>query len=707
MSPISRFCLAAAIAVGLAGCTAQSQEGGAEVAADPHQWLEEVTGDKALAWVREQNAAAEAELAATPEFRRLEAELLAIYDSDERIPAVGKMGDYYYNFWRDQDHERGIWRRTTLEEYRKDDPQWELLLDLDALNAEEGENWVWHGANCLRPEYDRCLIALSRGGADANVTREFDLAGKQWVEDGFFRPEAKGGLQWIDRDTVFVYTDFGDGSLTESGYPRIVKEWKRGTPMESAEVVYEGRADDMYISASRDHTPGYEREFVSRTIAFYNDELYLRNEDGTLTRVDVPNSAQTSVQREWLGIELREPWEVGGRTYAAGSLLAANFDDYMAGKREFDVLFEPTETTSLAGASFTKNHLVLNVLDDVKNRLSVLTPGEDGWERSEFPAVPEFGTIGARAVDSDESDAVWLTVTDYLTPSTLMLADLATGQAPEELKSMPGFFDASTHVAEQHFATSEDGTRVPYFLVRPKDMALDGSNPTLLYGYGGFEISLTPGYAAGVGKAWLERGGVYAVANIRGGGEYGPRWHQAALKENRHRAYEDFAAVAKDMIERGITSPGHLGVRGGSNGGLLTGNMLTQYPELFGAIVIQVPLLDMQRYHKLLAGASWMAEYGNPDVADEWEYIQTFSPYHLFDPEKKDYPPTILLTSTRDDRVHPGHARKMHALMSEAGADVRYYENIEGGHGGAANNRQAAHMDALYYTFLWQQLGNE
>ncbi|MGO1542542.1 MAG: prolyl oligopeptidase family serine peptidase, partial [Luteimonas sp.] len=612
----------------------------------------------------------------------------------------------YYNFWRDKDNERGIWRRTTLEEYRKDSPDWELLLDLDALNAEEGENWVWHGANCLRPEYDRCLIALSRGGADADVTREFDLASKTWVEDGFFRAEAKGGLTWIDRDTVFVFTDFGDGTMTESGYPRIVKEWKRGTPMESAEVVYEGQADDMYISAGRDHTPGFEREFVSRTIAFYNDEIYLRGEDGSLTQVDAPNSAVKSVQREWLGLELREPWEVDGRTYPAGSLLAANFDDYMAGGREFDVLFEPTETTSLAGATFTANHLVLNVLDDVKNRLSVLTPGEDGWERSEFPDVPEFGTISVRAVDSDESDAVWLTVTDYLTPSTLMLADLATGGAPEELKSMPEFFDASTHVAEQHFATSQDGTRVPYFLVHPKDMALDGTNPTLLYGYGGFEISLTPGYSAGTGKAWLEDGGVYAVANIRGGGEYGPRWHQAALKENRHRAYEDFAAVAKDMIERGITSPEHLGIRGGSNGGLLTGNMLTQYPELFGAVVIQVPLLDMQRYHKLLAGASWMAEYGDPDKPEEWEFIKTFSPYHLFDPAKE-YPPTILLTSTRDDRVHPGHARKMHAKMLEAGKDVRYYENIEGGHGGAANNRQAAHMDALFYTFLWQQLGNE
>ena len=696
---------ALALAVGLATGPVHANEETA--VSDPYQWLEGVEDPKALEWVKAQNAKAEAELAATPEFKQLEADLLAIYDSDDKIPGVYKQGEWYYNFWRDKQNPRGLWRRTTLEEYRKPRPQWEVLIDLDALNKAEGENWVWHGADCLRPDYSRCLVALSRGGADADVTREFDLDNKAWVEDGFFREEAKGALGWIDRDTVYAYTDFGAGSMTESGYPRIVKEWKRGTPLASAAVVYEGRADDMYIAAVHDHTPGFERDFVSRTLAFYNDELYLRKADGELARVDAPNSANKSVHKQWLTLELREPWEVGGRTYPAGSLLAAKFDEFMDGQRDFVVLFEPTQTSSLAGSSWTRNHLVLNVLEDVKNRLTVLTPGEDGWSRRPLGGVPEFGTIGASAVDSDESDALWLTVTDYLTPTTLMLGDAGEGAAaPEVLKTMPTFFDASKHVVEQHFATSKDGTRVPYFLVRPKDLVYDGTNPTLLYGYGGFEISLTPGYSGGVGKGWLEKGGVYAVANIRGGGEYGPRWHQAALKANRHKAYEDFAAVAQDMIDRKITSPQHLGVRGGSNGGLLTGNMLTQYPELFGAIVIQVPLLDMQRYNKLLAGASWMAEYGNPDIAEEWEYIRTFSPYHLFDPAK-DYPATILLTSTRDDRVHPGHARKMFAKMSEAGKDVRYYENIEGGHGGAADNRQAAHMDALYLSFLWQQLGQK
>jgi len=696
---------AAALALAAAGVAAgPAQAEGARAVSDPYQWLEGVEDPKALEWVKQQNAKAEAELAGTPEFRRLESELLAIYDSDDKIPAVYKQGDWYYNFWRDRNNPRGVWRRTTLDEYRKPRPQWEVLIDLDALNQAEGENWVWHGADCLRPDYTRCLVALSRGGADADVTREFDLSTKSWVEDGFFRDEAKGALQWIDRDTVYVFTDFGEGSLTSSGYPRIVKEWKRGTPLAEARVVYEGQDGDMYISAGRDHTPGFERDFVVRTIAFYNDELYLRNADGSLSKVDAPNSAQKSVRREWIALELREPWTVGGRTYQAGSLLAARFDDFMAGKREFEVLFEPTDTTSLAGASFTRNHLVLNVLDDVKNRLFVLTPGTDGWSRRPLAGLPEFGTVSAQAVDADQSDALWITVTDFLTPTTLMLGDAGEGAAaPEVLKTMPAFFDASRHVVEQHFATSKDGTRVPYFLVRPKDLAYDGSNPTLLYGYGGFEISLTPGYSGGVGKGWLEKGGVYAVANIRGGGEYGPRWHQAALKQNRHRAYEDFAAVAQDLIDRRITSPAHLGIRGGSNGGLLTGNMLVQYPELFGAVVIQVPLLDMQRYNKLLAGASWMAEYGDPDKPEEWEFIRTFSPYHLFDPSK-DYPPTLLLTSTRDDRVHPGHARKMMAKMLEAGKDVRYYENIEGGHGGAADNRQAAHMDALYLTFLWQQL---
>ncbi|MCW0454382.1 hypothetical protein NB721_003468 [Xanthomonas sacchari] len=699
MSSLAHACLIAGL---LAAGTAAAKE--TAMPQDPYAWLEDVTGTKALDWVKAQNAKTEARLAETPAFKAREAGIREVLDSDAKIPAVQKIGPYYYNLWKDRAHERGLWRRTTLDEYRKPEPKWETVLDLDALNKAEGENWVWHGANCLRPEYRRCLIALSRGGADADVTREFDLSTKQWIKDGFFRPEAKGGLSWIDADTVYLYTDFGPGSLTSSGYPRIVKQWKRGTPMTSATLVYEGKPDDMYIAAMHDDTPGYERDFVSRTLAFYNDEMYLRGADGRLTKIDVPNSANKGVHRQWLTLELRDPWTVGGTTYPAGALLATKFDDFMAGKRDFQVLFTPTETASLASFAWTKSRLVLNVLDDVKSRLWVLTPGEGEWARAAFPVGDlAFGSTSVDAVDADENDQVWLTSTDFLTPTTLMLADVQRGpKSIETLKAMPSFFDASKDEIEQHFAVSKDGTKVPYFLVRPKQLKADGSAPTLLYAYGGFEISMTPFYSGSLGRAWLDQGGVYALANIRGGGEYGPRWHQAALKQNRHKAYEDMAAVAQDLVARKITSAKHLGVQGGSNGGLMAGNMLMQYPQLFGAVVVQVPLLDMKRYSHLLAGASWMAEYGNPDTED-WKFIQTFSPYHLFDP-KKTYPPVIFLTSTRDDRVHPGHARKMAAKMIDAGKDVTYYENIEGGHGGAANNAQAAHMQALAYSFLWERL---
>lgn len=663
---------------------------------DPHAWLEDVTGTEALEWVARRNAHTEARLTGTPLFTELESGIREVLDSRDRIPFVTARGGYYYNFWTDEQHPRGLWRRTTPESYRSADTEWEVLLDVDALNEAEGENWVWHGARFLRPDLDRALVDLSRGGADADVTREFDLPTRTFVEDGFSRPEAKGGMSWIDRDTVYLSTDLGPGTMTTSGYPRTVRRLRRGEALESAELVYAGEETDLSISAFRDHTPGFERDFLRRALAFYADELHLIGADGTLTKIDVPDSAMTDVHREWCTVELREDWG----SFTAGSLLAARFDDVLAGTPDWEVLFEPTDSSSLAGYTWTRHHLVLDVLEHVVDRLVVLTPGEQGWERSPFVGAPEFGSVTVAAVDADESDDVWLIVTDYLTPSTLSIATV--GEAPRPLRSAPAFFDASRHVIEQHFVTSDDGTRVPYFLVRPTDLPFDGTAPTLLYGYGGFEIPMTPGYSGATGRSWLERGGVYAVANLRGGGEYGPRWHRAALREKRPRAYEDMAAVARDLIDRGITSRAHLAVQGGSNGGLMAGNMLVRHPELFGAVVIQVPLLDMKRYSHLLAGASWMAEYGDPDT-DDWEFIRTFSPYHLIDPDA-DYPPTILLTSTRDDRVHPGHARKFTAALEAAGHDVTYYENIEGGHGGAADNAQAARMAALAYGFLWEKL---
>ena len=709
-SRLTHICIAASLAAGVSATPALALAGDDDAkddamtasASDPYLWLEDVTGDKPLAWVRQQNARTDAELASGGDFKVLQGDIRAILDSDAKIPDVGKIGDYYYNFWKDAQHERGLWRRTTLDEYRKPEPKWETIIDLDALGKAEDENWVWHGANCLHPDYSRCLIALSRGGADANVTREFDLSTKQWVKDGFFRPEAKGGLGWIDRDHVYVFTDFGKGSMTPSGYPRIVKQWARGTPLSAAKTVYEGQPDDMYIAAFHDDTPGFERDFISRTIAFWNNELFLRGAEGELTRIDAPNSANKGVHRDWLTLQLREPYEAGGKTFPAGALIATRFDDFMAGKRDFDVLFMPDEHTSLESATWTRSRLILNVLDDVKNRLSVLTPRADGWKTAAFTGAPDIGTLEVRAVDDEDSDATWLTATGFLTPTTLALAEPDT--APEVLKTMPAFFDASKDVVEQHFATSKDGTRIPYFIVHPKGLAHDGKAPTLLYGYGGFEVSKTPAYSGIVGKAWLEKGGIYVVANIRGGGEYGPRWHKAALKANRHKAYEDFAAVAQDLVVKKITSPKHLGAMVGSNGGLLVGNLLVQYPGLFGALVIQVPLLDMKRYSHLLAGASWMAEYGDPDTSD-WNYIKTFSPYQLFD-ASKDYPPTFIWTTTRDDRVHPGHARKMAARMLAADKDARYFENTEGGHGAGATNEQTAHVWALTYAFLWRQLGS-
>lgn len=671
---------------------------------DENLWLDDIDGAKPLEWVKAENAKTVAKYTESQDFKTLDARLLEVLDSDAKIPMVSRIGDSYYNFWRDKEHPKGIWRRTSLAGYRKDKPNWETVIDLDALNAAEKENWVWHGAQCLKPDYRRCLLSLSRGGADADVVREFDLTTKSFIKDGFTLPEAKSQVAWIDQDHIYVATDFGPGSMTDSSYPRIVKEWKRGTPLASATTVYEGQKTDMSISAFRDRTPGFERDFVNRALAFYNSETYVRGKDGKLTKIDVPNDAETDVEREWLLIEPRTDWTVGGKTYPSGSLLAANFNDYMAGKRDgITVLFKPDAHSSLAAHSWTRNHLILNVMRDVVTQISVLTPNTGGeWKTESLGGAPALSTAQATGVDADDSDDYFMIVSGFLQPSTLYFGTLGKNQ-PEELKHSPAFFDASKFTVSQHFATSKDGTKVPYFEIAPKSLKTDGSNPTLVYGYGGFEISLQPAYSAGVGRAWLEKGGVYVIANIRGGGEYGPRWHQAAQKANRPRAYEDFAAVSQDLIDRKITSPKHMGMMGGSNGGLLAGNMLTKYPQLYGAVVSQVALLDMKRYPHMSAGASWMAEYGNPDKPEEWKYIQTFSPYHNLH-KGTHYPAVLFTTSTRDDRVGPVHARKMAARMQAMGFDASFYENIEGGHGAAADNKQSAFMNALSYTYLWEHL---
>ena len=673
---------------------------------DPFLWLEDIHGARALQWVKRANAVTSEQFVDNPRFVETRDSILQVLDSEARIPDVTRMGGYLYNFWKDKAHPRGLWRRTTLEQYRKNQPQWETLLDLDALNQAEGARWVFKDVQCLKPDYLRCLISLSPDGGDAVTIREFDTSTRAFVKDGFVLPVAKTQVSWIDMDHLYVGTDFGPGSMTESSYPRIAKEWTRATPLASATTIYTGKPKDLAVTAYHDGTPGFERDFVSVAKDFFHSELYQRV--GTkLARLAVPTDAGASVQREWLLVQTRTPWTVGGATYPAGALLATNFDAFAVGKPHFTVLFKPDAHTSLAAYAWTRHHLILDVLDDVKSRLDVLTPpshrSTDGaWERAAMPGAPAMSSISVVDTDPDNSDEYWLNVTGFLTPPSLQRG--VVGSVPAEtLKQGPKFFDADKFVVSQHFATSHDGTRVPYFVIAPKAMRLDRSNRTLLYGYGGFEVSLLPRYSGSIGRAWLERGGVYVVANIRGGGEYGPQWHQAALKANRPRAYEDFAAVAEDLVKRGVTSARHLGAEGGSNGGLLMGNMLTEYPQLFGAIACEVPLLDMKRYSHLSAGASWMAEYGNPDTAD-WDFIKTFSPYQNVKKAGK-YPPVLFYTATSDDRVGPVQARKMAAKMEAQGhPDVWFYENLEGGHGAGADNQQTAHMHALAYNFLWQKL---
>jgi prolyl oligopeptidase len=491
--------------------------------------------------------------------------------------------------------------------------------------------------------------------------------------------------------------------MTRSSYPRIVKEWTRGTPLSAATTIYAGKPSDLAVSATHDNTPGYERDFVTVATDFFHTENFLRR-GGKLVKLDIPSDASFDAHRQWLLVQTRSAWTAGGRTWPSGALLAMKFDDFMAGKRDFTALFTPDAHTALSSYAWTRHHLIIDVLDDVKSRLDVLTPQADGrWSHQALPGAPSFSTISVVDTDPDHSDEYWLSVTGFLTPSSLERGVLGEGPA-ETIKQEPAFFDASKFVVSQHFVTSKDGTRVPYFEIAPKGMKLDGSHRTLLYGYGGFEISLLPYYSGSIGRAWLSRGGVYVVANIRGGGEYGPRWHQAALKANRPKAYQDFAAVAEDLIRRGVTSAKHLGAEGGSNGGLLMGNMLTQYPQLFGAIACEVPLLDMKRYTHLSAGASWIAEYGNPDDPKQWAFIKTFSPYQNVK-KGMTYPPVLFYTTTSDDRVGPAQARKMAAKMEGMGyRKVWFYENTEGGHGAGADNRQDAHMHAMVYTFLWNEL---
>ncbi|OBI65241.1 prolyl oligopeptidase family protein [Mycobacterium sp. E796] len=667
---------------------------------DRYLWLEDVTGDDALAWVRARNEPTLAEFC-DEEFERMRAEALEVLDTDARIPYVVRRGEYLYNFWRDAANPRGLWRRTTLDSYRTSSPEWDVLIDVDELGRTDDTKWVWAGAGVIEPDHSRALVALSPGGSDASIVREFDMLTREFVPGGFELPEAKSQIAWVDADTVLVGTDFGADSLTESGYPRVIKRWRRGTPLEDAETVFEGARSDVRVSASVDRTPGFERTFLARALDFWNEEVYeLRGTE--LIRIDAPTDAGLSMHREWILIELRTDWYLGDATYAAGSLLAADYDEFLAGTAELRVVFEPDEHTALNHYAWTRDRLLMVTLADVASRVEILTPpsSRGEWRREPVAGIPPATNTVVVAAD-DKGDEFFLDSSGFVAPSRLMRG--TAGSPLEPIKSAPAFFDAENLSVSQHFVASKDGTSIPYFVVRRADS--DGPGPTLLSGYGGFETANTPAYSGVLGRLWLARGGTYALANIRGGGEYGPGWHTQAMRENRHKVAEDFAAVATDLVDRGITTVGQLGARGGSNGGLLMGIMLTQYPEKFGALVCDVPLLDMKRYHLLLAGASWMAEYGDPDNPDDWEFISEYSPYQNIS-GTRDYPPVLMTTSTRDDRVHPGHARKMTAALEAAGHQVAYYENIEGGHAGAADNEQVAFKSALSFSFLWRMLSN-
>lgn len=668
---------------------------------DPYLWLEDVTGQKQFEWVKAQNALTSPILEATPEFNQMRARMLGIATSRERIPGVVKRGNFLYNYWQDATTPRGLLRRTTLDEYRKMDPKWEPVLDFTRLSADEKVDWAYRAAECLYPEYRRCLISLSRGGADAVEIREFDMATKQFVKDGFRLAEGRQRVAWADADTLYVARDFGTGSMTRSGFPRILKAWKRGTPIAEAKTLFEGQTDDAFSSAGFVvNEPGRSYHQIRREIGVRYGENFILH-GGKWVMVDAPKDADVSTFNGMLMLRLRSDWKPAATVFRSGSLIAGDLDKFLAGGRDFELLFEPGPRTSLREYTVTKNLVLLEILDNVKARMTELRREGGQWKRRDVD-VPRMASIRISAFDRTSSDDYWLTVTSFIEPTTLYLGQAGT-DAREKMKGLPAFFDAQGLTVAQHEATSKDGTRVPYFVVMRENLKLDGRNPTILFGYGGFEVSQVPGYDASRGAGWLERGGVWVLANLRGGGEFGPAWRQVAQREGRQKAHDDFIAAAEDLVKRRITSPPHLGIYGGSQGGLLVGAALTQRPDLFGAAVSAVPLLDMKRYHLLLAGAAWMDEYGDPDKPSDWDFIGKYSPYQNVFKDKK-YPKVFIWTTTRDDRVHPGHARKMFAKMKDQGHDVLYFENTEGGHGSGTTPEQQSYVNALTYAFFRKAL---
>ena len=671
------------------------------VAEDPNLWLEEVEGEKALNWVRKQNKDSQKTIEAHPAFKEIHEQTLQVLQSDDRIPYFRRRGNQLYNFWQDKEHTRGLWRRTTLEEYKKDDPAWETVIDIDKLAKEEKENWVYKGSEVLKPNHELAIVRLSRGGKDASVYREFDLNAKTFLPDGFQLEEAKSELTWMDSNTTLVATDFGKDTLTNSGYPRIVKLWKRGQPLIKAKKLFEGKATDVGIWPLTLNTADGTLAFIRRSKTFYKGEYHFIG-DNKLQKLPLPEDASIAdYYKGQLLVELKSKWNVNKKAMPQGALVSLNLDRLLNGTIEPQIVHVPDDHSTITSVDVTSEAVIVNTMTNVKSRLLRYIMKKGKWDGRSTTEELENGVIYISNTSPHKKDYT-LSFQNFLTPATLYHVP-ADKNPMIKLRQAPQHFDASSLKVKQHWATSKDGTKVPYFLVGEKNRRSDGRNPTLLYAYGGFEISMRPWYSSTTGINWFARGGVYALANIRGGGEFGPSWHQSALKTKRNRAYEDFIAVAEDLIQKRITNPRHLGIRGGSNGGLLTGVALTKRPDLFNAVVCQVPLLDMQRYTKLLAGHSWIAEYGDPKRPEIWNFWKKWSPYHNIHKDTQ-YPKVLFTTSTKDDRVHPGHARKMVARMKEQGHPVLYYENIEGGHAGAANLKQTAYAQAIAYAYLLQQL---
>jgi prolyl oligopeptidase len=671
---------------------------------DPYLWLEEIDGERVLAWVAAQNAATMARFGDTG-FAADRDALAAIYDRPDNIPLIARRGARVFNFWKDAEHPRGLWRATSLDSFRAEQPEWEILLDLDALAEREGEDWTWSGATTIPGSHDRAIVMLSRGGADAVLLREFDLAGRDFVPGGFVLPEAKGGAAWLDRDTLLLSSALGEDMATGSGYARTVGLWRRGTDPLTAPILFETSADHMAVWADVDRDAAEERVWFVERLGFFDMVVSIGDRSGPEIRIDLPTDASVAWHRGWLAVKRRTAWTIGGETYPPDTVLGISFPAFLTGDRRFTKLFEPAERRALQGFFWSGGRLVVSILDDLKPVFELLTPSGNGWSRERIVGLPDIGVANVWPLDvrTEESNGDLLaSAQDPLTPPSLFL--VRPEAAPELLKRAPEAFDPAGLVVTRHETISSDGTRIPYVQVGPPGET--GEAPVHLSGYGGFGISQLPYYNSAVGKLWLERGGTSVVANIRGGGEFGTAWHEAGRREGKRASHDDFAAVAADLVRRGVTRPGRIAAEGGSNGGILITNMLTRYPERFGALYCTIPLIDMRRYSKLHAGASWIAEYGDPDNPEDWKFLGKISAYHTAVPDRP-YPPILIATSRRDDRVHPGHARKMAAKLQAMGYEAYFYEPAAGGHGYGKDNKERAAFTALGYNFLRQAIGWE